>query len=144
MIGVAGDDGGAGFAAFEEVLAGGHGEAAEFAGGVAGEAVLGQYGADLGFKELSRVVRGGEGDRGRDGEWPFHMGTSYQRRAGVDWAVARPLTVGVERLDVARGHRADAAEGGEAVIAHLDGEGFRFLVGRFRVDEVFMTTSAAY
>ena len=64
---VAGDDGGAGFAAFEEAVAGGHGEAAEGGGGVATEAAVGEDGADLELEVLGGVGRGG-GECGRDYE----------------------------------------------------------------------------
>lgn len=64
---VAGDDGGAGFAAFEEAVARGHSEAAEGSGGVAPEAAVGEDGADLELKVLGGVGRGG-GERGRDYE----------------------------------------------------------------------------
>ena len=61
------DDGGAGFAAFEETVAGGHGEAAKGGSGVATEAAVGEDGADLELEVLGGVGRGG-GERGRDYE----------------------------------------------------------------------------
>jgi len=51
--------GGAGFAAFEEAVAGSHSEAAEGGGGVATEAAVGEDGADLELEVLSGVGRGG-------------------------------------------------------------------------------------
>ena len=59
LVRVAGDDGGAGFAAFEEAVAGGHGEAAERGCGVATEAAVGEDGADLELEMLGLVGRGG-------------------------------------------------------------------------------------
>ena len=73
VVGVAGDDGGAGVTAAEEGVAMIEGEAAfEFGGGgVAVEAVLDEEGADAGFEEGEVVggLRGGgegEGEQGED------------------------------------------------------------------------------
>lgn len=62
-------DGGAGFAAFEEGVAGGHFEAAELGLGVAGEAIFGQDGAHFGFEKLDRVGALGvaQGDQDESG-----------------------------------------------------------------------------
>jgi hypothetical protein len=73
VVGVAGDDGGAGVTAAEEGVAVIEGETAFDlgGGGVAVEAVLDEEGADAGFEEGDVVVGqglggGGEGEQGED------------------------------------------------------------------------------
>lgn len=85
---VAGDDGGAGFAAFEEAVTGGHGETAERCGGVATEAAVGEDGADLEFEVLGWVRRGGR-ERGRDYEDSVtHVGLILSGVEGLVWPPA--------------------------------------------------------
>jgi hypothetical protein len=102
VVGVAGDDGGAGVTAAEEGVAMIEGEAAfEFGGGgVAVETVLDEEGADAGFEE-GEVVGGrrgggeGEGEQGEDetahGEGTLRGGWGFPGEGRFGHAEARRM-----------------------------------------------------
>ena len=76
MGGGAGDDDGAGVRTFVETGFGGEVEATRLAVGVvAGLAVLGEQGADLGFEEVRVRDLGEEGGGGEDEDWNSHANT---------------------------------------------------------------------
>ena len=73
FVGVAGNDGRASFAAFEETVAGGHSETAERGCGVATEAAIGKEWTNFEFEMFGLVGRGGRKGEREDEDSVTHV-----------------------------------------------------------------------